>query len=169
MLQTRIGNVSSAVVRNGRTGKQSEFYSLDFADWVNVIAVTEDEKIVCIRQYRFGTGKEEVEIPGGAVEEGENPLDAGLRELQEETGYSGERARIIGRVCPNPAVQSNWCYTLLVEKAVKTSQPCLDEMEDIDVFLLSFDELDAMIRKGDICHGLVLNAVMFYQRTAANL
>jgi 8-oxo-dGTP pyrophosphatase MutT (NUDIX family) len=66
-----------------------DFYRLDFSTWVNIVAVTKKQEIVFIQQYRFGSGQIEVEIPGGAVEPGEDPLGAGIRELLEETGYSG--------------------------------------------------------------------------------
>lgn len=145
-----------------RSGVSRNFYRLGLTPWVNIVAITPEEHIVCIRQYRFGSGQIELEIPGGAVEKGENPLDAGVRELQEETGYTGENARIIGKVCPNPAIQDNLCYTVLVENAQKTGNQRPDDMEDIEVFTLSQVELAQHIQDGSINHGLVLNAIMFY-------
>ncbi|MBU1567509.1 MAG: NUDIX hydrolase [Proteobacteria bacterium] len=70
------------------------FYRLDFPSWVNVIAATGNGELILIRQYRFGTNRVEIEIPRGAVNVGEIPTAAGLRELLEETGYSGKNRRL---------------------------------------------------------------------------
>jgi len=164
VLHTRVGDMLSARVQNGRTGKRAEFYCLDFADWVNIVAVTPDNNLVLIKQYRFGTRKVELEIPGGAIEKGENPLEAGLRELLEETGFAGQNGRIIGSVYPNPAIQKNRCYTVLVEQAEEVSEQSMDEMEDIEVLTLPFEEVDLALANGELSHGLVLNALMFYLR-----
>jgi 8-oxo-dGTP pyrophosphatase MutT (NUDIX family) len=103
-----------------------------------------------------------VEIPGGSVNEGEDPLEAGLRELLEETGYAGENCRIIGKVCPNPAIQNNSCYTVLVENARRVAEPAQDDMEDIEVLTLPQDAVHKLVADGTISHGLVLNALMFF-------
>jgi len=149
-------------VHCARTGIEKDFFKLDFPSWVNIVACTKEKKVILIRQYRFGTDRIELEIPGGAVNDGEPPLEAGLRELLEETGYAGENGRIIGKVCPNPAIQDNFCYTVLVENVKKIVEPTLDEMEDIDILTLSEDDALACIKDGTINHGLVLNALMFY-------
>ena len=162
IFSTPVMNVLTSEVVCKRNGKEKDFYRLDFSSWVNIVAVTKNQEIVFIRQYRFGSGQLEIEIPGGAVEKGEDPLVGGLRELLEETGYSGENARIIGKVCPNPAIQDNFCYTVLVENVTKTAEPHLDDMEDIEVFTIKCDELPELMRNGSIQHGLVLNALTFY-------
>jgi 8-oxo-dGTP pyrophosphatase MutT (NUDIX family) len=162
---TPVMNVLTSHVVCKRNGKSRDFYRLSFTPWVNIVAVTAEQEIIFIRQYRFGTGNFEIEIPGGAVEKDEDPLEAGLRELLEETGYAGENGRIIGKVCPNPAIQDNFCYTVLVENAKKIANPSLDEMEDIDVYTVKQKDLAKMMQDGTIDHGLVLNALMFYLMT----
>ena len=162
ILSTPVMNVLTSQVVCKRSEKMMSFYRLDFSSWVNIVAVTPDNQIVCIQQYRFGSGQIEFEIPGGAVEPGEDPLAAGVRELLEETGYSGENARIIGKVCPNPAIQDNFCYTVLVENARQTSDQRPDDMEDIEVFTMDQPKLVEQMKDGSIEHGLVLNALMFY-------
>jgi len=164
LLETRVANITSANVRNGRTGKEAEFYRLEFVDWVNVIAITTDQKLVMIRQFRFGSRQVETEIPGGAIEKNEDPVSAGLRELLEETGFTGNSGRIIGEVCPNPAIQNNRCYTIFVENAEKVAEQNMDEMEDIEVITMPLDKVDRGIASGEISHGLVLNGLMFYSR-----
>ncbi len=166
LFSIKVAEVVSARIVNPRTGTESEFYRLDFPDWVNIVAVTAEDEVVFIRQYRFGSGGIELEIPGGAVEKGESPLAAGERELLEETGYAGKNSRILGFVRPNPAIQGNRCYTLLVEGAEKVSSQDMDDMEDIEVMRRSWAGVEELIISGDIRHGLVLNALMLYEKTA---
>lgn len=162
LLRTAIGTIKSGPVTCNRSGRQKEFLLFDFPDWVNVVAVTPDKKIVAIRQFRYGSKRLELEIPGGMIDPGEDPITAGCRELLEETGYAGRDPEIIGKVCPNPAIQSNFCYTVLVKDVVLEGPPSQDDMEDIECFLLSAGEVKSLVDGGEINHGLVLNALMFY-------
>ena len=147
-----------------RNDFSSDFYVLECPNsWVNVVAVTDANEIVMIKQYRAGTKKIELEIPGGLIDAGESPLNAGIRELKEETGYVGRNASVIGKVCPNPALQGNTCYTVLVEGASKKAELSLDEAEDIETLLVSVDNLEKVVLNGEISHGLVLNALYFFE------
>ena len=96
-------------------GTEKEFIVAHAPDWVNVVAVTPEGKIVLVRQFRFGSNALSLEVPGGVMEEGEDPIAAGVRELSEETGYGGGKARLLGSVHPNPAIQDNRCHFVLVE------------------------------------------------------
>src|SRR5580658_6065607 len=99
-----------------RTGEEHEFYVLESVNWVNVIATTPNQELVMVEQYRHGSDTVELEIPGGMIDPSDaSPLEAGLRELREETGYAGDGAKIIGRIFPNPAIMSNTCHTVLVK------------------------------------------------------
>ncbi len=164
LAKTGVVEVETAEVECGRTGYKATFTRLLFTNWVNVVALTNSGEIVLIKQYRFGTDRVELEIPGGAMEKGESPVKAGLRELLEETGYSGENGRVIGEVCPNPAIQNNRCYTVMVENAQRVADQCQDEMEDIEVMTISLAELDRLIENGMLDHGLVLNGISFLRR-----
>lgn len=154
--------------RVGRLGSDREhsFYRLEFPAWVHVIAVTEAGTLVLIRQYRFGSDRCELEIPGGAVGEGEDPLLAGLRELREETGYVAREARIIGAVRPNPAIQDNLCYTVLALGAAPLAAPEPEELEEIEVLTLTFDQVLQRVAEGELRHGLVLNGLLYYAMEA---
>ncbi len=162
LLQTPIVTIKAGPVLCRRSGRRKDFYLFDFPDWVNVVAVTPDEQIVLIRQFRYGSRRVEIEIPGGMVDPGEDPVAAGCRELLEETGYAGIDARIIGRVCPNPAIQRNHCYTILVEQACKVADSRMDDMEDIETTPVTVEAVRAYMASGQIEHGLVLNALMYY-------
>jgi 8-oxo-dGTP pyrophosphatase MutT (NUDIX family) len=162
LLTTPIMQVIASKVHCDRTGNSHDFYKFAFPRWVNVVATTTTGHLVLIRQYRFGTDRMELEIPGGAVNDGEDPLAAGLRELLEETGYAGENGRIIGKVCPNPAIQGNFCYTVWVENVRQIAEPRLDDMEDIEVLTLPPGKVASLVTDGSINHGLVLNGLMFF-------
>ena len=141
------------------------FFTIDCPhDWVTVVAVTAKKEIIFVKQFRFGTKKYELEVPGGLADKnGETPLEAGIRELREETGYTGNNARIIGKVNPNPALQGNSCYTILIEEAEKLHEKELDDAEEIETVLIPETNLKNEILKGRITHGLALNSLFFYE------
>ena len=129
---------------------------------MNVIAVTEDGKVVLVRQYRHGTGEVTLEIPGGAVEKDDrSPLLAARRELLEETGFAAKRWRRLGVVHPNPAILSNACTTYLAEGARRVADPTPDAGEDLTVELVSLRALPGLVRSGAIRHSLVVAAFHF--------
>ena len=160
----RIFTVRSDVKRSPRTGREHDFYVLDTRSWVNVIAITPDDKLVMVEQYRHGSDTIELEIPGGVMDAGEtSPVAGGLRELREETGYSGERTQLIGKIFPNPAIMSNTCHTLLVEDARLTHPVEFDSCEDIRTHLVPVAEVPALVASGKIQHALVVVALYHFE------
>jgi len=129
-----------------------------------VVALTPDERIVLIRQYRFGLREVTLEIPGGLISPGESPQAAAIRELKEETGFEPGRIRLIGQVKPNPAFLDNTCYTFLVEDAQEAGRPDQDPAEDIVVDVRPVGDVPGLIERGEINHGLVLNAFYWWRR-----
>lgn len=104
---TRIFDLRTARYRHPVRNRERDFYVVHSRDWVNVLAVTTDKQLVLVNQFRFGIDDFSLEIPGGVIEPGEDPVKAGLRELEEETGYVGGNARLLASVHPNPAIMSN--------------------------------------------------------------
>ena len=146
-------------LENPRTGVTMRRLVLDTNDWVNVVALTEERELVCVRQFRFGTSSVTTEIPGGVVDPGEDPFDAARRELREETGYTSERWSKLGSVEPNPAFHNNLCHHYLALDARRTHSLELDPGEDIVVCTLSLDEVRAQIASGAMRHSLVVSAL----------
>ncbi len=134
----------------------ASFYVVDLQSWINVFAYTDDDEIVLIRQYRHGTDSITLEIPGGAIDAGEDPLDAAKRELYEETGYKAKSWESVGVVEVNPAIQNNSCHTFVAHGAYLAGEPEPDEHEDIEVELHPATELPEMIKDGRITHSLVV-------------
>ena len=100
---------------------------------------------------------------GGVIDAGEAPLAAGVRELAEETGFTGTAARLLGSVHPNPAMQNNRCHFVFVEGARRTAPLDWDEDEELQTLTLPVDEVLAMAHNGGITHGLVMNALMLFE------
>ena len=141
-----------------RPEQAGQFVYLDSADWVNVIALTGDEEVVLIEQFRHGLAEVTLEIPGGMVDPGEEPLQAGVRELLEETGYGGGEAHVLGRVSPNPAILNNYCYTVVVRGIGLVAPPAPELHEEIGIRLAPLGEVPALISRGLIHHALVVAA-----------
>jgi 8-oxo-dGTP pyrophosphatase MutT (NUDIX family) len=145
------------------TGSAHDFTVLKCPDWVNVIAVTPEDKLVMVEQFRHASKTVELEIPGGVMDRDDvSPLEAGLRELREETGYAGDNAHIIGEIFPNPAIMANTCYTVLVENCRKQHVVQFDACEDILTHLVPVAELPLLLAAGKIRHSLVMVALSHF-------
>ncbi len=163
----RIFTVRQDRLRSPATGREHAFDIVDAPDWVNVVAVTADRRVLLIRQYRAGTRSITTEIPGGTVDPGEAPLDAARRELLEETGYTSDDWSEIGFVEPNPAFQTNRTYTFLARGVRRTGQQHFDETELIEVEERPIDDIPRLITTGVIVHALVVCA--FFHAAAQGL
>ena len=137
--------------------KKGQFVYLDAPNWVNVIALTANDEVVLIEQYRHGTQQMTLEIPGGMCDAGEGFIAAAERELREETGGVGTAGQLIGIVDPNPAIQNNRCATILIRN-VQLKEQELDGNEEITVKLSPLIEIPSLIRTGVITHALVVTA-----------
>jgi len=162
--ETPIFKLDQARFRHPVRGTEKNFVVINSPDWVNVLAVTPDGRLVLVRQFRYGTNAFSLEIPGGVMDPGEDPVTAGLRELREETGYTGEGARLLASVHPNPAIQSNRSHFVLVENVHLAHELDWDPDEEIEVSLQPVEQVLEMAHSGGITHALVLNALMFFER-----
>jgi 8-oxo-dGTP pyrophosphatase MutT (NUDIX family) len=159
----RIFRLRSDEVVSPRTGGTQEVYVIEVVDWVNVLALTSDRQLVMVEQYRHGSDTVELEIPGGMMDPGDaSPVASATRELREETGYEGERARVLGRIYPNPAIQNNRCHTILIEDCRLQHAPELDHGEDLVTRLVPADEVPALVAAGKIRHSLVVVALYYF-------
>lgn len=144
------------------TGNEHDFFIVESADWINVVALTENNEVVLIEQYRHGSESVTIEIPGGMVDPGEVPLQTAKRELLEETGYAGEKWIQIGEVFPNPAMQNNKCFTFLATNCKKVSETNFDTTEYIITYTKPESEIPNLVSQGKITHSLVVAAFYWY-------
>lgn len=132
----------------------------EFRSWANVVALTKQGEVVLVKQYRHGVEDVLREFPGGVVEDGEVPMEGAKRELLEETGYVAPQWIEIGKIYPNPALQTNTLYCYLALDAEKVNGQNLDAGEDIEVDLVPLDTLIGMAKRGEFRHALMV-AVLF--------
>lgn len=154
--------------RKAADGAEATYFLVDSPDWCNVIApVVRDDGVECFvmaRQYRHGSGTLTIEFPGGVVDPGEQPEEAVLRELAEETGYAAESVVMIGRTNPNPAFMSNTAYTFLAQGVHRNGGQALDSNERLDAELVPCDEILRMERPDFHIHAIMVVALHWYQR-----
>ena len=143
-------------------GKVIDGFVLEYADWATIVALTKAQEVVLIQQYRHGAQKVILELPGGAMESGdESPLHAARRELLEETGYTSNNFIQIGCVSPNPANQTNLIYSFLALDAEKVGSQNLDGTEEIEVVLKPLEQVIAMAKNGGLLQSMQVSAVFF--------
>ena len=137
-----------------------EYVRIRSSDWVNAVAVTEDGMLVLVRQHRWGIDQPTLEVPGGAVDAGEDPAVAGARELLEESGYGGGLMTPLGWVWSNPALQDNRTWSFLFVGVRRLGEPHRGPgEEDLEVLLRPATELRALLAQGVIAHALAVVAL----------
>lgn len=159
----RVWDLRARRYRHPESGNEGEFYYIDSRDWAIVVARTFEGEIVLIRQFRWGSDELSWELPGGIIDEGEDPVAAGLRELTEETGYVAESGRLIGTCRPNPAILNNHCKVILAEGCRLSEETDWDEHEEIEVRVLPESTVMDWARNGTISHALALNGLLYFQ------
>ena len=160
----RVFSVRSDHKTSPRTNQPHDFFVIDCLNWVNVVAVTPDRQLVMVEQFRHGTNTVELEIPGGVIDAKDaSPLEAGLRELREETGYEAGEAQILGQIFPNPAIMSNTCFTVLARDCSLLHPIEFDSGEDLLTRLVPIAEIPHLIKTGMIRHSLVVVALYHFE------
>lgn len=159
----KIFDVHRATMESPRTGAAHTFFRIDSPDWVNVVALTPDEELVLIRQFRHGSRVITLEIPGGIIDPGETPADAGGRELLEETGYRAGRLESLGSINPNPALFANRVHMEVALDCERVAEIQNTSTEETSVELLPLAKLHDAVRAGEIDHALVVAALYSFE------
>ena len=141
--------------------RHSEYYILEYPDWATAFALTEDNQVILVRQYRHGLGEVSTELPGGVIDKGESAATAIARELLEETGYEFESIEAIGQVAPNPATSNNYMHMFIARGGRKVTEQNLDHTEDVEVLILPVEEVKQLLRENRIIQSLHATT-MFY-------
>ena len=149
-------------------GRSGDFYINECTDWVQVAPIIKCDdgsiKTILVNQFRFGANKTSWEFSGGVMDKGETPIQTAKRELAEETGYTGKRAKLIASYSPNPAIQNNLAHFVVIEDCKKTTELNWDENEEIETKLVDINKLDSMVKSGKIFHSMAINSLYFLQK-----
>ncbi len=140
---------------------KEEYYVLEYPTWVNMVALTEDNQVIFVKQYRHGAGRIMVELPAGVVEENEDPEIAARRELLEETGYAFDEISYVCELFANPATSGNITYTYLLTGGRKVQEQDLDPSEDIEVLLMDLEEAKQFLFDNKIGQALHSSALFY--------
>lgn len=145
------------------------YYVLEYPPWVNVLALTPENQVVLIRQYRHGVRQVILELPGGAVDEQDaSPVDAARRELREETGYEATEWRETGALCANPVNHTNTIHCFVALGARYVAEPQREQTEHIEVLLMGLDELMERAHRGELRHPHHVASLFFAARALGN-
>lgn len=131
-----------------------DYYVLEYNNWVNAVAITEDEKVLMVHQYRHAAGIVSLEIPGGVIDAGESPEQALRRELLEETGYRFDDFELLSIVYANPSTANNHTYCYLARGGKRVQQQKLDEQEELVVETFTIDEVKKLLLNNKIAQAL---------------
>ncbi|RBL91564.1 DNA mismatch repair protein MutT [Chitinophaga flava] len=138
------------------------YYVLEYSDWVNAVALTEDNQVIMIRQYRQGVGRTLLEIPGGTMDKTDpSPEFAMERELLEETGYAFKELIPMGKVAANTASSNNYTHMFLATGGRKVKEQDLDDNEEIEVVLMSIPEVQQLLMDNKIIHSLHVTGLCY--------
>lgn len=160
----RVWELRTRRYRHPLKAKEGDFYYLNSADWVIVVARTISGELVMVRQFRWGIDALSWELPGGIIDEGEDPLTAGLRELEEETGYVSKKACLIGHCQPNPAILNNRCHIVFADQCVLSPTGFKwDEHEEIEIRTMLEAEVMQWVTDSKIGHALALVGLLYYR------
>ena len=140
---------------------KDDYYVLEYPNWVTAVALTKENKIIMVKQYRHGGGIVSLEIPGGVIDGDESPEDAVKREMLEETGYSFESVELLASNYPNPATSNNVTYTYLLKGGIKTHDQHLDEHEILVVEEYTIDEVKQLLKDNKIAQSIHCTALLY--------
>lgn len=133
----------------------NDYYVIEYPAWINVIAIDREGRFVMVEQYRHGLRDVFTELVAGVAEDGEEPLEAAKRELMEETGYGNGRWRLNAVLSGNPTSTDNLTYSFIAEDVELVGERHLDDTEDIDVRLVSEQEVRRMLEADEIKQALM--------------
>lgn len=159
-------SVRRHVMRSPRTGDVHAFHVVDVPTCVQVIPFTSDGRIVLVEQFRHGVQRVSLEFPAGVVEDGEDPVETALRELEEETGYCAAAAELLGDFDPDPAIQSNAIKIIVARGCHADGVRDQDDGEDVEVRIVAAEDIGPLIDEGRIRHAASISAWHLYERVS---
>ena len=164
LLDCRIIQIHRSTIVSPHSGAPHDFVQIRSRDWVQVIPITASGEIVMVRQYRSGSRSITLEIPGGLLDEGEDPAAAAARECLEETGYAVKTLQSMGSMNPNPALFTNRLHSFYALDVERVASIKNEHSEHTEAVLVPLGELEALLRENRIDHSLVAATLWRYLR-----
>ena len=138
------------------------YYVYEFPTWVAAVPITEDGKVIMVKQYRHALGEVGIELPGGCVDDTDKNFEEAIaRELLEETGYTFSSYEYLGRISANPSTNTNLLHMFLAKGGKKTAEQKLDANEEIEVVYLTMDELKQLVRENKIVQSMHISCILY--------
>ena len=141
--------------------QHASYYILEYPNWVSAFALTEDNKVLMVKQYRHGLEVISTELPGGVIDKGESETTAIARELKEETGYVFDSFELLGKISPNPATSNNYMHMFLARGGKKVAEQSLDETEDVEVLTYTIEEVKQLLKEHKIVQSLHVTCIFY--------
>jgi ADP-ribose pyrophosphatase len=135
------------------------YFVIDVPDFCNVVMVTNQDEIVMVQQYRHAAGIISLELPGGMIEPGEDPMVAAKREMEEETGYQANQFDLLYSIHPNPPLENNRAHFYLATQLTLTGKTAFDQYEDIKLVLIKKQAFLDQLLQNSFTHGAQVGAM----------
>jgi 8-oxo-dGTP pyrophosphatase MutT (NUDIX family) len=147
-----------------------DYYVFEFPDWATALAITEEGKILLVKQYRHALGEVCIELPGGCIDDTDKTLEDGIRrELLEETGYSFETVHYLGKTSANPSTNGNLMHMFIATGGHKVQEQNLDANEDIEVLEVSMPGLHELLEEKRIIQSMHVTTILYALRYLGKL
>jgi ADP-ribose diphosphatase len=130
------------------------------ADYALVMAVTPTGDVVLVRQWKQGVRRVRLELPGGVIDEGETAVEAGIRELREETGFVAASFEQLGSLDVDASKAANQAHLFLARDAEQRYEPEQNEMEAVEIVLVPVSGIPSLIDDGEICGASSVGALL---------
>lgn len=138
-----------------------EYFVVEIPVSACALAITEDNKVILAKQYRHPIGEVVTEIPGGFMDEGEDPHMAIERELLEETGHTFSSIEYVGKIAANPGILNNYTYLFLARGGKKVKAQSLDYNEEIELELLPVETVRTMLLNNEFKQALHVSCLFY--------
>jgi len=143
----------------------NNYYVFEFPEWATALAITEEGKIIMVKQWRQALGEVCIELPGGCVDATDASFeDAIRRELLEETGYAFEAVHNLGNISANPSTNNNLMHMFIATGGKKVAEQKLDANEQIEILEISMEELIQLVEEKRIVQSMHLSTIFYALR-----
>jgi ADP-ribose pyrophosphatase len=150
LVETRWVSLDREAVLLPNGARLDDFMVVHEPDFAIVVALTEERRVLLVRQYRHGIGRMAIELPAGIIDGAEDAADAIAREVREETGHAAAAIRRLGVLGCNPVRTPRQGHVFLATGCRRVGAQALEASEQIEVLTVSIPEARAMIRDGTI-------------------